>query len=676
MARYSRFKYNSGTKYGVSIDPGETPETGDLIWVFSVDWDEDGKYDPDNEAAWLVDMRMRRGRTNYLDPGGGGFEHPRADTLSLIFDDPDRRYDPRNENSPLYPNVYPGKNCLLRVVMREDGTSYKRFTGYIDSIKPNTREKRVTMECKGFLQVLADHELSTDTARIGVTIDEALTALLTDVNYPGPMALDSTNQPVHSFAINRQRAAQVAAQLADASLGVFFNDVEGRACYYGRDHGYGVVHELSESDCLKEIQITQPWEDVYKQTTVIYRHIVRDLQSTIFYLSNPIEVTKDEPLEIYPSYRSSTDVQLKLLKANTQENGEGTDISASMDLQESSFGPTAGYLRIVPGADGWITKLEIVGNQMTETEERFEQNTGGAYDRRFVLDSPWMQDRNFALGFSSILQDFLKDDRESLVIQIETRPETQFPIDVMHVVEFKSDTFAIDDTYWVLGLDEEWLSPTGQGVLTTFYLHKILTNDDEFTPAPMDVENPVPPDYNKPGKNKPPPGGGGDLPEGTFYSRACSVYGSVMPPSNVVSDFMTFTVEVSDPDNMITAPSTDITVPDEGQYFVMATGRYYAVAGYSSSADETGACGITLSVRVYKNGVLQTSNAGVASSRFAHQGVTWQAYANPVTATMLDLVGNDVIKIEYVTNMFGTPDTGVTTRAVMVFCSLYKIRGS
>ncbi len=108
----------------------------------------------------------------------------------------------------------------------------------------------------------------------------------------------------------------------------------------------------------------------------------------------------------------------------------------------------------------------------------------------------------------------------------------------------------------------------------------------------------------------------------------------------------------------------------------MATGRYYAVAGYSSSADETGACGITLSVRVYKNGVLQTSNAGVASSRFAHQGVTWQAYANPVTATMLDLVGNDVIKIEYVTNMFGAPDTGVTTRAVMVFCSLYKIRGS
>lgn len=670
MARYNTFVYGDGTKYGVSVGS----ETGDLIWIFQVDWDGNGVYDGANEAAWAVGMKLKRGRQNYLNPDGGGFEHMRPDTLTLTMDDPDRRYDPRNDGSPLYPNVFPGKKCQLRVVLSSNGTSYTRFTGYIDAITPNTRQKTVTLDCKGYLQVLADQELTTETARLNTTITQALTDLLADAHYPGPVELDADAQPVISFSINRQKAGQVAGQLADAALGVFFNDKNGKARFFSRDHSYGTTHTIDESQCLKEIEIAQPWENVFKQVRVIARRQVKELESTVFFLPNPVAVTASATTDIFPSYDSCSNPQISALEANTADDGSGSSITADLTRTTYELGPTGGQISYYAATSGYITKLEIKGRRWRETEEAYEVNTTGEYDRRFTLDSPWLQDRNYAAAFKSVLLDFLDDDRESLVIQIETRPTVQFAIDVMDKVDFTSETFDIDDSYWVLGFDEEWLGPTGQGVLTTLYLHKILTDETEITPAPVDVEAPTPDDYNNPGGTG--GGGGGELPEGTFYSRACSVYGSASLGSNSVTAFMTFTTEVADPDSMINAPSTDITIPDDGQYYVQASGRYYAVAGYSASADETGACGIILQVRIYRNGVLQTNNAGTASSRFAHQGSTWQAYANPFTATMLDLVGNDVIKVDYVTSMFGTPDTSVATRAVMIFCNVYKIRGS
>jgi hypothetical protein len=497
VARYSQFKY-SDQQYGGSA----VTETGALTWLFLVDWDEDGSYDGTNEAAWMIDYKLKRGREEYLNSDGGGFDHMRPDTVTLKMYNENRRYDPRNTSSPLSPNVGQGKKCQIAVLDNSVSPRdrYTRFTGYIDNISPSTKSKEVTITCKGNLQTLADYDLTTQAAHINTTIHDAFISLLDEADYPGGIAIDADAQPVISFAVDKDKAGQVAGQLADAALGQFFVDVEGVAKFYARNHTYPAAVGVDQNIIQKDFTVPQPWECVFNKTDVICHKQIREQPSVIFFLSNPLLLDTGNQVYLYPSFDCSTDIAFSASAANSQADGKGTDILGSTSLATFGLGPMGGTLGFNTSAAGYLTKLEIRGRKWRDVKEIFKHDAAAKYgNRKFTLDTPFLQDRNYANSFMGTLWAFLDDDRENLAIQMDARPGDQFPLDLLDKVHFVSANYDIDDNYWIMGIEEEWLADTGQAARTTFFLSKIVTDATSITPAAIEEEAPTPLGLDDPG---------------------------------------------------------------------------------------------------------------------------------------------------------------------------------
>jgi hypothetical protein len=430
----------------------------------------------------------------------------------------DRRYDPRNTGSPLSPNVYPGKRCQIAVYDNSVSPRkrYTRFTGYVDSISPMTGSKDVQIICKGNLQILTDQEFTSPEAHLKTTIKQAFVDLLKETGFPAGKKIDACPQPIENFLVEKQGAGKVASDLADASIGQFFIDKNGKACYHSRSHDYAPSLTIDESEVEKEFIIGQPWEGVFNQVQVECIKQVKQALSVLYFLPNPILIPFGSTVYLYPKWERATDFVMptvvhqkqpgmtllespQTLEAWQNADGTGFDYSGAVTIASNTLGPTGGSVGLTTAYRCYLTKFEIRGRLWKVVPETFTYNSATRYgDHKFVLSSPWLQDRNYAEAFTATLGAFLKTDREHLVIRIVNRPDIQFVPDLLTKLNFTSATFDIDEDYWVMGIDEEWLSPTGQGVMTTLHLNKIINEDSSITAADVEIEEDTPLGLNGP----------------------------------------------------------------------------------------------------------------------------------------------------------------------------------
>lgn len=492
MAKYGTFNYGSGTNYGSTAELTDT-----VTWIVQVDWDGDGVLDGANEAVYLVDCSIHRGVEEYLNGNGSGFEHMRVGTATLVFENGSGRYDPRNASSPLYPNVKPGKRIMIRITDNSDESQDVLFSGIIDMLEPEGYRSQVTMNCVDYMQWLNDQELTFSAELFNTTITGAFNHLLTQAAYPGGRLLDDETQPVWVFAVNEQSAASVAAELADAGLGIFWIDKLGRARYQKRDHSEsGTARD--QTIFLNDPRISQPWDGVYNAIEVTALRYVKQQPAPVFTLPEPVYIADGDSETVYVTYDPSTEVQIGELTGNTRADGDGTDVT--LTATTVSLGLTGGSVTVAnnSGTNAYLVELTLRGRMYADTEQRFsaeDSTSQSAYGiRRFYLKNPYLQDRNYASGFATILKDFLKDDRESLRLQLRGRPSVQFFTDLMDFVEFTSTTLNITAvTYQLLGLEHEWLNDNGQDVVTTWHLHKTLADSTSITSSSLDVAPRVPP---------------------------------------------------------------------------------------------------------------------------------------------------------------------------------------
>ena len=651
MARYSQGKYGDGSHYGKAA----ITEDGPLTWIFLVDWDGDGAYDGTNEGFWISNYSSKRGRKDYLNAEGGGFEHMDPDTVTLTMYNQDRRYDPRNAESPLSPNVFPGKKCQIAVMdnSTDPRTRKTRFTGYIDSISPSAGTQMITITCKGNLQVLADQDLTSRAAHVNTTVHDAFIDLLDEAHYPGGIAIDPDTQPVISFAVDKQKAAEAAGQLADAALGIFFVDAEGVAKYYARNHDYGTAVAIDEDDdgLQRGFGIPQPWENVFNQTDVVCRKQVREQPSVVFFLSNPLEFS-GSPLviDLYPSFESSGDVASGTLEANTQADGKGANIRTSVICTVFDIGPMGGHIRLQSSTPGWVTKLEIRGRKWKEVEELFSHEEAARYgNRKFTLDSPFLQDRNYASAFMGILWQFLDDDRESLVLQFKACPAVQFALELLTKIDFTSADFDIDSTYWIMGIDEDWLTPTGSAAVTTFYLSKIISDATSITPAFIEEELPAPLGLDNPaGDPETQAAAGTGVGSGTFSQVLyLMAFEAAIDPGSPrwTAKTVTFDTEIFDPENIFTAPGSTITVQKAGRYMLVLTG--YGQSNIDGGQADSGILAIYDSFIAYKNTVQISQNYPTSAfARAIDTGTYWQARGFVSNTIVCDFAIGDELTVD------------------------------
>lgn len=131
MAKYGSFKY-AADQYGADA----YTETGEVIWIVSVDWDNDGVYDGRNEGTRLIGLKIKRGKHYLTKPNGKGFEGIKPGKATVKLNNFDDLYTTRNASSPLYDNLYPGRMIQIACVDTNTGTRYTLFTGIIMDIIP------------------------------------------------------------------------------------------------------------------------------------------------------------------------------------------------------------------------------------------------------------------------------------------------------------------------------------------------------------------------------------------------------------------------------------------------------------------------------------------------------------------------------------------------------------
>lgn len=95
-----------------------------LKWVVEFDWNDDGSYEAD-ETARVTALRVERGRSDPL----GAFT---AGKLLITLENYDRRYDPYNYESAIYPDVMPRRRVRVRVIdyTTLSGTELLATTGF------------------------------------------------------------------------------------------------------------------------------------------------------------------------------------------------------------------------------------------------------------------------------------------------------------------------------------------------------------------------------------------------------------------------------------------------------------------------------------------------------------------------------------------------------------------
>ena len=185
------------------------------------------------------------------------------------------------------------------------------------------------------------------------------------------------------------------------------------------------------------------------------------------------------------------------MTGNTRADSAGTEIT--LTASSISLGLTGGTITVTngTGSNGYLVDIAIRGRKYSSTEQIFNssdstsQNTYGL--RRFRLKTPFLQDRNYANGFATILKNFLKDDRESLTIQFRGYSTYQYDYDLMAFIEFTSATLGISAvTYQVLGVEHDWMNDNGQDVMTTLYLHRTLNDSTAITSSSLETAPNVP----------------------------------------------------------------------------------------------------------------------------------------------------------------------------------------
>ena len=162
--------------------------------------------------------------------------------------------------------------------------------------------------------------------------------------------------------------------------------------------------------------------------------------------------------------------------ANTAADGSGTDITSDISVTLYAFGTSAKIVVHNTGADnGYLTLLTVRGDAIDEptvqsilAEDAASQATYGT--RALRMDLPWLHDLTTAQSMANWMVSWLSKLNRFVSVQIETRPGVQFAYDLYARVHVVLTTLDVDADFYIGAITHEWISQTGQGILTTWQL--------------------------------------------------------------------------------------------------------------------------------------------------------------------------------------------------------------
>lgn len=491
MAKFGTFRYGE-EKYGV-----ETTEN--LLWALEIDWNGKG-FTGANEAGRMTDCKITRGRNYLLNSSGTGFQRMQPGRAAFTLDDQERRYDPYNESSPLYPHVLPGKRFRLRVKNGTSGELRYVMSGFIEDIQPVSGRDQVYITGVDALELFANQDISTSAVEESIRIDDAVETALLAAGW-ADYEIDQQSDIIRYWWVDNERLISAIGELEDISLGTFFMAADGVAKYYSRTRTLVEVLALESGDILREIKLSQPWETVRNAIEMIVNPRVLQADSELWALKSQPSVPDGGSIEIWAPYRfgeaavpaidvhvPSTDFAVK-----SSADGSGADLTGDCAVTLTAFPETAKLvISNASGQDGYITSLKVFGKAISMPNPVIVRDSNpdsiAIYDtRRLRIDSTWLQDTNVAIDLAAALVDLLSEARKNPTVRLDGRPDIQFIPDLCDRVSLDVPTLAINYAYRVGAIEHDWVTSNGQRVVTTLRLEPIIDTSNVYWTFPTEI---------------------------------------------------------------------------------------------------------------------------------------------------------------------------------------------
>lgn len=470
-----------GTRlYGAGFYGENTTTT--QLWALEIDWDGNGLYDGTNEGLLMSNLTITRGRQHLLNSSNTGFEAVEVGNLTVELDNDDDRFNPLNTGSPLYPYVRPGMNVRLRTKQGSGGIAYSVFTGKIEDIQPvpGSKPKKVRITVAEGKKWLNDQEI-TIGLNSNIGIDEALTTILTEADYPFGWSIESTPDTIRWWWNEKVSAQQAIQDLIDVALGTFFIAADGTAKFYSRHHYSAPIESIDQADVSKDIQLRQPWEVIKNVISITGHPRIQQATADLWTLSDKPYIGPGKTIELWASF---TDPATGLISpvattdylVNTASDGTGTNLTGSCTVAMVAFAESAKLTITNNSAQaGYITLLKVRGDAITaENPTRVEAVDADSRalfgPKKLNIDSPWLQDSNWINDLTNYLSRALTESIVFPKIQLVHRPDLQFAIDLFDVITLTSAKLGINGGYRVSYIEHRWNRDNGQEVNTVFNL--------------------------------------------------------------------------------------------------------------------------------------------------------------------------------------------------------------
>jgi hypothetical protein len=476
--RYGSFQYGNGTKYGLGVYDTQ-------LWGLLVDWNGDGLYEYANEAAALTDVQIRRGRKYLLNASGTDFEPVDTGILTVELDNSDGRFNPNNEDSPLWPYVRPG--IKIQLITRSPGSSdiTAVFTGRIDNILPisGTYERVKFVAKDGTGELDQDIDLTLQTS---IPVDDFISAVLDASAWPWDRDLEtSTDTIAYAWAPSDKTAIDIAREVANAYLGNFFIGADGKAKFYNRSHDLGsALLRIEQNHVTGNIVLQTPWEVIKNDISIIAHPRSVQSNQVVWALSDVPTVAPGETYDVWGTFSANgAEVPISTYtvpaattdyKVYTNADGTGTNLTASCAVTVTVYANTVRYQLKNNHATltGYITLMQLRGTPLISSDVKVlvtDSASQALYGKKqLVVDSVYLQNTNFMPDLATALQTMLADPQKYPTFQVTARPDIQYTLDLFDLVDLDIPASKISGTYRVAYIEHRWVHANGQTTLTTY----------------------------------------------------------------------------------------------------------------------------------------------------------------------------------------------------------------
>lgn len=479
-------------------------------FALEVDWDADGAFDGYNDGMWMADMTVERGRRYYVNSDGNGFEPEETGRFSADLVDEAGRYDPFNTESPIYPNVGPGRFFRSRVRTPMDQI-FPLMSGIIMEPTYNAAGglRRVHIEGRDGWQFLRDRKSQINVPlEQDIYADEAIRKVLDEVGWPSMWGYDLDDgvdrQPW--WWMEDQSASAAISDLSFSELGRTWIAANGALTFRSRHYlDVPVVTITKENIRDGSLVRRNSWEVVRNAIRVTARPRVEQATGELWRLPDVLRVGSGQVLEdlfgefVYGGERvPATSVVQPVAGVdyvvNSNSDGSGTDLTASFSVTATVFS-TAAKLRIANngGVTGYVTLLRLRGNAIAATNdvpivaEDLDSQARYKAVRTFDLATSWVQNTNAARSFAAFLRTLMGVERPYFQFDLLPNPELQFSFDLGQQIHLDLPEDGIDDYFRVHYIRHQSLDSGLMAFRTTVMVEPFLQMDEDYWVVPHRV---------------------------------------------------------------------------------------------------------------------------------------------------------------------------------------------